>query len=125
MKVGAGDRQVISLHGGGTVQRPTARNDDGTRWSAASHSALWALRALSTTQNFEEITEELGVRPLSVKNSNTEFHDNTPNTLAADTRSVTDGRTHGGGVQKRRSNFLLRQESLQCEKKVTTVNVKN
>ena len=64
------------------------------------------LSALSTAQNFEEITDELGVRQLSVQNSDTEFHDNTPNTLAADTRSVTDG----SDVQRRRSNFLLRQE---------------
>jgi len=53
------------------------------------------LSAVSTAQNCEEIADELGVRQLSVKNSDTEFHDNTPDTLAADTRSVTEGRTDG------------------------------
>jgi hypothetical protein len=60
-----------------------------------------ALSTVSTAQNVEEATEELGVRQLSVKNSDTEFHDTTPNTLAADTRSWTDGRTEvmsGEGV---------------------------
>ena len=51
-----------------------------------------ALCASATAHNFKEVTEELGVRQLSVKNSDTEFHDNTTNILAADTRSVTDGR---------------------------------
>ena len=113
------------MHGGDTVRGTTVTNDDETRCSAASRSELWALCTLSTAQNFEGITEELGDRQLSVKNSDTEFHDNTPNTLAADTRSVTDRRIYGSGVQRRRSNFLLRQESLQCQKKVTTLNVKN
>jgi hypothetical protein len=48
--------------------------------------------SLHFVHNTEEITEELGFRQLSVKNSDTEFHDNMPNTLAADTRSVTDVR---------------------------------
>jgi len=66
-----------------------------TRDSAPLLVPHCGLSALPTAETCGDITEELGVRQFSVKNSDTEFHDITPNTLAADTRSVTEERTAG------------------------------
>jgi hypothetical protein len=43
--------------------------------------------------NVQQITEELDVRKLVVKSSYTDFHENTPNSSAADTESEMDGQT--------------------------------
>jgi hypothetical protein len=59
--------------------------------SAVSTAQNWELSAVSTAQNCDQTAEELGVRQLSAKNFDTEFHNTTPNTVAAYTRSETDG----------------------------------
>jgi len=115
--------RFISVNAGDTAQWPTARNDDSTRCSAASRSELWALCTLSTAQKRLQRNSDFdGVRQPSVKNSDTEFHDNTPNTLAADTKSVTDGRKW---CPEKAFQFVTSSRQLTKSEESNQLNVKH